>query len=152
MAAVALCLLSQQTSVVPSPLSETPNGMSWNTQFYSLQLESQFLPGPTDGDTELNITWSLVRGRLRQAPTKVDPSSAMTQQPLRNCTVAYSRKNLSLFVQQCKAEKTSLGAHLVETFWSLDTAHHDGRSQARYGGRCFQNVTWKYKVVVKNTN
>ena len=96
MATVTLCLMSQQISVCPNSLSETPNRMSWNTYWYLKQLQCQFIPGPTDGGTELNITWSLVRGQLRQAPTMVDPSSAMTQQPLRNCKVAYSRNSRSL--------------------------------------------------------
>ena len=93
MATVALCLLSQQTSVCP----KTPNTTRCNTYWYLEQLECQFIPGPTDGGTELSITSSLVRGRLRQAPTTVDPSSAMTEQPRRNCIVVYSRNSRSLF-------------------------------------------------------
>jgi hypothetical protein len=84
-------------SCFPHSRSETPNTMCWNTYWYLKQSECQFIPGPTDGGTEFNITSSLVRGRLRQAPTTVDPSSAMTQQPLRNCVVAYSRNSRSLF-------------------------------------------------------
>jgi hypothetical protein len=94
MATVALCLLSQQILFAPL-LDQNPNRMCWNTYWYLKQLECQFIAGPTDGGTALNITSSIVRGRLRQAPTTVDPSSAMTQQPLRNCIVAYSRNSRS---------------------------------------------------------
>jgi len=70
--------------------------MSWNTYWYLKQLECQFIPGPRDGGTELSITSSLVRGQLRQALTTVDPSSAITQQPLCKCLVAYSRNSCCL--------------------------------------------------------
>ena len=96
MATVALYLLSQQNFVRPTPCLRRPIECVGNTYWYLKQLECQFIPGPIDGGTEFNITSSLVRGRLRQAPTTVDPSSAMTQQPLRNCIVAYSRNSRSL--------------------------------------------------------
>jgi len=70
--------------------------MCWYTYWYLKQLKCQFILRPTDGGTELDITSSLVGCRLRQAPTTVDPSSAMTRQPLRNCIVAYSQNSCCL--------------------------------------------------------
>jgi len=85
-------------------VSETANRICWNTYWYLTQLECHFIPGPTDGGTEFNITSSLVRGRLRQAPRTADPSSAMKQQPQRNCKVTYSR-NSRLFCLVVHGEK-----------------------------------------------
>ena len=136
------------TNCSPHSLSETPNRTCWNTYWYWKQIECQFIPGPTDGGTEFNITSPLVRGRLRQAPTTVDPSSAMTQQPLRNSIVAYSRNSSSLSALWCKAGNNVRVVRHIERFWSRD--RHDG-SQARPGERCFQTATWKYEIVFIDT-
>ena len=46
------------TNYSPHSLSETPNRTCWNTYWYWKQIECQFIPGPTDGGTEFNITSS----------------------------------------------------------------------------------------------
>jgi hypothetical protein len=134
----------------PHSLSQTPNRMCWNTYWYLKQSECQFIPGPTDGGTEFNITTSLVRGRLRHAPTTVDPSSATKQQPLRNCIVAYSRNSRSLCPVVHGGKQCARGLSRRKV-WSRDPAHRDGGFQTQHGARYFQTATWKYKIFLEDT-